>query len=99
MSVTTSYQQILDSVEFSVLTQAEQEAFLLDLNSVIFRGAVTRTLERMDEPTREAWHNLIASGASAASMQRFLDRKVPQADLALAETVEILASDILAVTH
>jgi hypothetical protein len=98
MSVLTSYQNILDAVEFSKLTPTEQEIFLLDLNSTIFRGAVTRTVELMDDATASAWYELLAHGASEEKMQQFLTRNVPQAELVLADTVETLASDILAVT-
>ncbi len=98
MNVTTSYNSILDSVDFSELSVEDQEKFVLELNSLIFRGAVVRTIERMNEPTRAAWYELVKSGASEEKMAQFLEKKVPQADLALAETVESLADDILAVT-
>lgn len=97
MNVMTSYQTILQYVEFDALPKKEQEQFLLDLNSLIFRGAITRTLERMDERTRNDWYALIEKGASDTDMRRFIERRVPQAELALAETVETLAGDILAV--
>jgi hypothetical protein len=98
MTVTTSYQSILDAVEYDALSQEEQESFLADLNSLIFRGTVTRTLERMDDRTKEAWHRLIERGASEEEMRRFLSRHAPEAESALADTVETLAGDILAVT-
>jgi hypothetical protein len=98
MSVTTAYNSILSSVEFDKLTPPEQEAFLLDLNSTIFRSAVVRTVELMDDATTNAWYDLLAHGATEEKMQQFLSRNVPEAELALAETVETLADDILAVT-
>ncbi len=99
MNVTDAYQSILNAVEFDELAPEEQEAFLLDLNSLIFRGAVLRTIERMDERTRNDWYRLVSEQASEDKMRQFLTRRVPGADLALAETVETLADDILFVTN
>lgn len=93
-----AFDSILKAVEFNKLSTADQESFLEELNSLVFRGAVIRMLERMDESTRATWHDLISNGASEATLQRFLERRAPKAELALAETVEGLASDILAVT-
>ena len=98
MSVTSSYQSILDAVEFDGLTKQEQETFLLELNSVIYKGTVVRTLERMDEGTRRAWYELLRKNAPAEEQERFLTRKAPYAETALADTIETLAGDILAVT-
>ncbi|MGE5541211.1 MAG: hypothetical protein ACM3TU_02920 [Bacillota bacterium] len=94
-----AFDSILKAVEFEELPQEEQDAFLEELNSIVFRGAVLRTVERMDERTRDAWYHLIESGASDEKMQQFLAKRAPHAELALAETVEMLADDILAVTN
>lgn len=98
MNVTQSYQSILDAVEFDELPKAEQDTFIEELNSTIFRGAVVRAIERMDEPTRDGWQRLIASGASEEALRRFLDRNAPTVEAALADTVDIVAGDILAIT-
>lgn len=98
MNVTQSYQSILDAVDYDELPPAEQETFISELNSTIFRGAVVRAIERMDEPTRDGWQRLIASGASEEALRRFLDRNAPTVEQALADTVDMLAGDILAVT-
>ncbi|MDB5189100.1 MAG: hypothetical protein JWL82_57 [Parcubacteria group bacterium] len=98
MNVTDSYNAILSSVEFDEFTPEEQETFLRDLNSLVFRGAVLRTIERMDEGTRDDWYRFLAQNPSQEKIRLFLERRVPGADLAIAETVESLAGDILAVT-
>jgi hypothetical protein len=99
MTVTASYESILEAIHYDQLSPSDQEAFLLDLNSLIYRGAVLRTVELMDEPTRAAWHDLVMSDAPEEKMRAFLERRVPGADLALADTVESLADDILAIQH
>lgn len=98
MNTANAYQSILDAVEFDELTKEEQESFLLELNSVIYKGAVIRALERMDDRTRRAWYELIRRNASAEEMERFLSRRAQVAETALADTIESLADDILAVT-
>ncbi len=98
MNIAQSYQSILDAVEFDDLPSTEQEKFIEDLNSTIFRGAVVRAIERMDEVTRDMWQRLIASGASEEALRRYLDRNAPTVEQALADTVDIVANDILAIT-
>lgn len=94
----TNLSQVMDALDLSVLPPEEQEALLLDLNSLIFRGSMVRLIERMDEASRDEFAKLMESDADEATVEAFLRERVPDADLAVMETVQEIRDDILAVT-
>jgi hypothetical protein len=94
----TALTSLLDSLDLNELPPEEQEALLLELNSIVFRGSMVRLIERMDEGTRDEFANLVDSGADEEAIEAFLRSRVPDADRAVAETVQELSDDILAVT-
>ena len=59
--------QVMDALDLNALLAEEQEALLLDLNSLIFRGSMVRLIERMDEGSREEFAKLMESDADDAS--------------------------------
>lgn len=94
----TNLSRVLDALQMGELSTEEQEALLLDLNSLIFRGSIARLVERMDEPTRDEFAKLVDSGADEEAVETFLRSHVKDADNAVAETVQEISNDILAVT-
>jgi hypothetical protein len=94
----TSFESILQAMDFEQLEPTEQEDFLLELNALIFRGSLIRLVEQMDDETREAFNTLVETNPTEELMEQFLMTHVPDADKAVADTVEELTSDILAVT-
>lgn len=94
----TNVNHVLDALQIDELPTEEQEALLLDLNSLIFRGSITRLVERMDEQTRDAFAQLVDSGADEEAVETFLRSHVQDADSAVAETMQEISDDILAVT-
>lgn len=89
---------VLAALDLEALPPEEQEAFLLELNAVIFKGSMIRIIERMDEETRDAFAALVDSGADEQAIGAFLQARVPDVDAAVTETVQELTDDILAVT-
>ena len=77
----------------------EQNELLLDLNSVIFKKSLVRMIENMSEATRDEFAALMENEASEEEIEAFLTTKVPGADEAIAEAVETLTDDILAVSE
>ncbi|MDP3403018.1 MAG: DUF5663 domain-containing protein [bacterium] len=94
----TNLSPVLEALELNELPVEEQEALLVDLNELIFKGTMVRLIELMDESSRDEFAKLMESGADEAVVEAFLREKVPNADRAVEETVAELADDILAVT-
>jgi hypothetical protein len=90
---------ILDALNFEALAPDEQEELLVDLDSLILKGSMVRMMEKMDEHTREEFDALLESDPSEEEVDSFISEKVPQADQALAETIEDLKNDILVITQ
>jgi hypothetical protein len=96
---TSHFDAITKALNFDSLSGEEQEELLLDLNTLIFRGSLVRLVERMDDDTRDLFNKLIEKNPTEELMEQFLMTHVPDADKAVAETIEDLTNDILAVTH
>lgn len=94
----TPHTELLAALELESLAPAEQEALLLELNEIVFRGSMIRLMERMDEASRDEFAKLMESDADEETVEAFLKERVPDADSAVAETVAELTDDILAVT-
>lgn len=97
-SATNPLESVLEALHIRELPEKEQEAALLELNALIFRGSIMRMIEQMDEPTKEAFGKLVEEDAKEEELQAFITQHVPHADQAVADTVAALTSDILAVT-
>lgn len=89
---------VMDALELSELPPEEQEALLLDLNSLVFEGSMVRLIERMDEKTRADFTTLVESDADEDAVESFLKERVPDADAVVAETMQEISDDILSVT-
>lgn len=90
------YHQIRDALGLDELTPEEQEEILLDIEDMLKKGTLIRIAERMDDPTKEAFLALTEKDASEEEMDAFLKANVPDAPVALEETLEELTNDILA---
>jgi len=89
---------LLNALGIEELLPEEQEELLLDLNSLIWEGSLIRLIEKMDDATKEAFEKLLAADAGEDEVQAFLDEHVPDSGQAVADTVQELTDDILAVT-
>jgi hypothetical protein len=94
----TDTRAILEALDLSELPAEEQEALLLDLNALVFRGSMVRLVERMDESSRADFEKLVDSDPSEEKLEAFLRARVPDADQAVLETVQEISGDILAAT-
>jgi len=99
MTITSSAQdKLLAALEFESVPTEEREALLLELNELVFKGAMIRLLERMNEPDREELAHLIEHENSEDGLEAFLQDRMPVMDQVVAETLTELTDDILAVT-
>lgn len=98
MNTQNTPDQLLSALEVENLDPQEQEALLLELNEIVFRGSMIRLIEKMDEKSREEFAVLMEGDADEKAVEAFLMERVPDADKAVAETVAELTDDILAVT-
>ncbi|MES2668342.1 MAG: DUF5663 domain-containing protein [Patescibacteria group bacterium] len=89
---------VLDALKLGDLPKEEQEALLLELNELVFKGAMLRIVERMDEATSQAFAQLMESDADEETVEAFLKERVPGMDEAVAETLADLTDDILSAT-
>lgn len=89
---------LFDALGLEELLPEEQETILLDLNSLIMKGSLVRLIEMMDEKTKGDFDTLMNGDPSEEEVQAFLEKRVPGADAAVADTVKELTDDILAVT-
>ncbi|MES2931417.1 MAG: hypothetical protein V4682_01820 [Patescibacteria group bacterium] len=94
----TNFSRVLNALQIGELSPQEQEALLLDLNSLIFRGTMVRLIERMDEKTKDDFIQLVESAADESALEAFLKERIPDTDASVAETVQEISDDILAVT-
>ncbi len=89
---------LLEALDMESLSPEDQEALLLDLNDLIYRGSMVRLVERMSEDARVAFEALVESDASEEQVEAFLQEHVPNADQAILEAVQEISDDILAAT-
>ena len=89
---------LIEALDMGSLSPEEQEALLLDLNALIYKGSMVRLVERMDEASRVAFEALVDADASEEQVEAFLREHVPDADQAILEAVQEISDDILAAT-
>jgi len=90
--------RVMDALQLSELKPEEQEALLLELNSLIFEGSLARIVESMDEQTRTDFEVLLDRDAMDEEMEAFLLERAPGADALIEETIQELTDDILSGT-
>jgi hypothetical protein len=88
-------EQILDMLGIADLAPEEQEAALLDIEELIYKGTMVRLVERMDDQVRDKFEKLLESDADEEAVEAFLTEHVPDADQAVAEAVAELQNVIL----
>ncbi|MEO6536641.1 MAG: hypothetical protein ABIT47_03020 [Candidatus Paceibacterota bacterium] len=98
MTTTQQTSSLLEALNIGELEPAEQEEFLLDINELVFKGSLIRMIEGMDEKTKDSFNALLDTDPSEEEMEAFLAEHVPDADLAVQETLDELTNDILAAT-
>lgn len=96
MADTTKFEKLVEALDLSLLPVEEQEELLLDLNTIIFKSALVRMIESMDEATKEEFGLLMEQEASEDEIEAFLSKKVPGADACVQAAIESMADDILA---
>lgn len=96
--VTTGLQDIVEALALADLPDEEREQILLDIQELVFKGTVVRLVDRMDDATRADFTALMERDASEEEVEEFLKVRVIDADGAVAEAVQDLTDDILAVT-
>ncbi|MES2225215.1 MAG: DUF5663 domain-containing protein [Patescibacteria group bacterium] len=89
---------LLKALDLTELPVEEQEELLLEFNSLVFEGTMLRLIDRMDEPTREAFEALLETDPSDDQVEAFLALKVPDVDSIVEETLADIRNDILSVT-
>lgn len=90
---------LLTQLGIGDLQPDEQEQLLLDVNELVYKGAIIRLIERMDDATREEFEALMTREAGEDEIEAFLMEKVPDAESAVTETIQELTDDILSVTN
>ncbi len=93
---TPSTAPLLDMLGLSALAPKEQEEMLLTLSDLVFRGALVRLVERMDDTTRLDFSVLCVKGATSEQMAAFIKERMPDADAVVRETIDELAADLAA---
>ncbi|MEA2701303.1 MAG: hypothetical protein QOE22_12 [Candidatus Parcubacteria bacterium] len=89
---------LLEALDIDELPPEEQEALLLDLGDLVFRGSMLRLIERMDLKTKDDFDALLDTNPSEEDVMDFLTARIPDADSAVEETLADIRNDILAVT-
>lgn len=87
---------LLEALNLSAFSSEEQEELLLTLSDLVFRGALVRLVERMDDKTRLDFSVLCVKGASSEDMAKFIQERVPGADAVVRETIDELTADVAA---
>jgi hypothetical protein len=95
---TNRTEEIIRALDLEALTSEEQEALLLELHELIYRGSMLRLVERMDEGTKERFAKLLEGSVSEEEIEAFIAQNVPDADAIVTETVQELTDDIVTVT-
>lgn len=99
MTDTAGLQKLIAALDLDALPSEEKSELLADVNETIFKKSLVLMIERMSEATRAEFASLMENEASEADLEAFLATKVPGADEAIAEAVETLTDDILAVSE
>lgn len=98
MTDTSRFQKLMEALDLSILPLEEQNELLLDLNTVIFKNALARMIENMNEQAREEFARLMEEEADEDALEEFLTTRVPGAEQAVQAAVEGISDDILAVS-
>ncbi|HRH55856.1 MAG TPA: DUF5663 domain-containing protein [Candidatus Paceibacterota bacterium] len=86
---------VLDALDIESLDPKEQEALLLDLNAIVYRGSMIRLMERMDDATRNKFDQLLQEAKTEEEIEEFLEIYVPNSGGIVEETIQELTDDIL----
>jgi hypothetical protein len=96
--VTPGLQDIVEALSLADLPDEEREQILLDIQELVFKSTMVRLVDRMDDATRADFTTLMERDAGEEEVEEFLKTRVIDADGAVAEAVQDLTDDILAVT-
>lgn len=89
---------IIDALELDMLEPEEQEEIMSDIGALIFQGSMIRLMQVMDPATKDAFGALVDSDATEEQVSAFIAQNVPNADQLIAETIQDMTDDIVAVT-
>jgi hypothetical protein len=91
-------ESLIEALGLKDLTPEEQEELLLDLNELVYKGAMVRILSSIDDDTKAALEQLLDTDPDEDTLQDFLDKNVPGASQAVEDTIQEIRDDILGVT-
>lgn len=94
----TNDPDLLKALAIESLAPEDQEALLLELNDLVYKGSLMRLVGMLDEKTKADFDQLLDSGASEEQVESFLAERVPGSGRAVEDTIQELRDDILAVT-
>jgi hypothetical protein len=89
---------LIDALGLAELAPEEQEELLLDLNELVYKGAMVRILSTLDEETKSKLEQLLDSSPDERAVEAFLENNIPEANQAVEDTIREIRDDIMAVT-
>lgn len=89
---------LLKALDIESLAPEDQEALLLELGDLVYKGSLMRLVGMMDDRTKVDFDALLDSGATEDEVDDFLAERVPDSGKAVEDTIRELRDDILAVT-
>lgn len=98
MKIKTTDPSLLEVLDLEALTPQEQEELLLEVNELVYKGALMRLIGMMDEKTKTEFEKLLDSDPEEETVEAFLEKHVPDSGRAVEDTIQELRDDILAVT-
>lgn len=88
--------EVIQALGLENRSESEQEEALIAIGELLSKATMVRIIEKMDEPTRAAFDNLLVTSPTEDQILAFLEG-VPGAAEAAQEAVADLQNDILAV--
>lgn len=98
MNPENSAKDVFEMLDLEGMTPDEQADVLVDIQELITQGVMVRVVERMNDETRAAFEQLLATEADEETVTAFLEHHVSDMDAVVAETVADLQGDILSAT-
>ena len=88
-------QDIFDAINMHSLPQEEQEEFLIDLQSLVYKNTLVRLIERMDEATKEDFNTFLTTNPDEDAVLAYIYKKIPDADALVDQVIAQMQNDIL----
>lgn len=85
---------LISALNLSAHSPEEQEQIILNLSDTLFKGALVRLIERMDDTTRSDFNTLMEGDISSEDVVAFLKERVSGADEVVREVLHEITNDI-----